>query len=98
MRVDRMYPEDLSADETRSRTLALIDRLFEAREVFTTREWAVLNLYYKCNFTLTDIALVFDCSRPAVQQSLNAARRKAQGRRPYSEKPPESAATNGALP
>ena len=67
---------------------AIERELILAREVrYTRREWGIVQLYYVCGFSHAQIAEVFHVARATITKSMIVIRRKAHGRRPYSDKP-----------
>ena len=65
----------------------LVDVLLGSRDRLTPREWGIVQLYYNAGVTQAEIAEAFGVGRPTITKSLAAARRKAAGLRPYSDKP-----------
>ncbi len=61
----------------RQRKLAVIDRILASREKYTPREWGIVQLYYKCGLSHSEIARIFKTPRPSITRSMRNIRRKA---------------------
>jgi DNA-directed RNA polymerase specialized sigma24 family protein len=61
----------------RRHQLAIIDQILDCRDRYTSREWGIVSLFYKCGESHREIAKIFHCSPGTVSYYLARARDKA---------------------
>jgi len=62
--------------------------IIAAKARYTPREWGVVQFYYTCGLSHKEIARIFGVARPTITEAMAAIRRKAHGKRPYSDREP----------